>query len=49
MSKTTINILVAVVVAGILVYLMEESTILVAVALIGLGYLLFSNNILAIA
>lgn len=47
--QTAINLIVAVAVAGILIYLLEANTILVAIALLGLGYLLFANKILAIA
>lgn len=49
MSKGTINILVAVAVAGILLYLFEQDTLLIGIALFGLGYLLFANNILQVA
>lgn len=44
MNKTTINLVVALAVAGIIFYLGEENTTLVLLALGGLAYLMFSSG-----
>jgi hypothetical protein len=46
MNKTTINIVIGLAVGGILLYLAEENTTLVWIALGGLAYLFFSNGLL---
>lgn len=49
MNKATVNIVIALAVAGILLYLAENNTTLVLFALGGLGYLLFANGIVRVA
>lgn len=46
MDKTTINLIVAAVVVGIIYYLSEENTTLLFLALGGIGYLLFANGLI---
>jgi hypothetical protein len=45
-NQTTVNLVVAGIVVAVLLYLLEQNTLLVALAIGGLGYLLFANNIL---
>jgi hypothetical protein len=48
-NKTTINLVVALAVAGIIFYIGEEETSLVLIALFGIGYLVFANGIIKVA
>lgn len=46
MNKNVINLVVAVAVIGVIYYLTEENTTLLFLAVGGIAYLLFANNLL---